>query len=1318
MMGHQESTGNEAERDRLLLALRKELLGPRGGARERLNDDPRDEYVTGVLAPARSPREIEGDEQLSPASSDEEIPLDETFDQEDDSDDPLPALTLASPSLDPRSLPSSLGLSFIVTGGARIRVLFTWGRYEKEETHWQRTPHSFLTNWLDIDRDHKETIEPHIEMRLRPRLLNDGSRCLSVYLLNTYPPADYYRTQDLIFQPQIRVELEESMSIVPLSKFPGVGDQSGVDVDQAAWRTRMSYARGHLCSAVWADIDYEDSAGDSSAYGWIDGQSVPADVRSVFLRPAVRSEYIPIFEIRNPDFDWKSSLPAPVLSPDVLAEAFDPDVLVRSLLPLVEAYRDWIDREKIESERDPLYREIDSENLAACSRTADRIADGVDLLRRDATARLAFCFANRAISVQSQWQGVPLQWRPFQLAFILLNIPAIAVAGHPDRNICDLLHFPTGGGKTEAYLALTAFAMAHRRLLVEDAGDGAGTVAISRYTLRLLTIQQFRRTARLIVACEYLRVLPNHLGGVGWIPADAQSYGTVWGETRFSIGLWVGGGVTPNGLVGFNVRGIDKILRRFLGAVDILKGAQIGYDGPDLGLRAALKGVRSLEGSGAEPAQLLECPACSALLAVPEPALPSGKHVLNFLVRAPGLQSPPEAAAISSASVISIATSLSPLLGGDQAYKILSVTLDIAADSEVRSTDIDTWFYSRVLPELGADARLACARPSRMGYFLDSRSGPLNNVTDGDFAVYCPGPQCVLTIPSTERVPISEAEHSSFEVVPPPFQSSDDVSMSVRIPIRAYTVDEQVYRRAPSVVIATVDKFASLTYEPGSATLFGNVDHYHARLGYYREGAPPWPGQPPTLPQSHPPDPRGSKAMRVSVLPLAPPSLVIQDELHLIDGPLGSMVGAFETVVDALSTDANGLASVKYVASTATVSHAEAQVRSVFNRELSVFPTPGRLAGQNFFLQTEEGHPSQGLPGRLYVGVSAIGRGPQTPTVRIWSRLLAQVAVDRAAGVPDAACDPYWTAVGYFNAIRELAAARALLRADIPQRMGATHGRLDRDAVELSGRTRSLELPGVLDQLACPLPDSEAVDALVTTSMFGTGIDILRLGLMIVHGQPKSTSAYIQATGRVGRRSPAVVVTFLRASRPRDLDHYEFFCGYHRALGRWVEPVTVAPFAPRTCERTLGPMQVALLRQARELGGQAVPSVWRVEQRLRGNRFNSSARLMASDRTSPLMGALGETLEARARAQPVGRRPQQDYVRITAGNELDRWRLIAQLHNDPDRFVYREPAVTRRPTRAVVLGDPQHREADLDRVFEDSPNSLREVEDQVGVWVP
>jgi hypothetical protein len=480
------------------------------------------------------------------------------------------------------------------------------------------------------------------------------------------------------------------------------------------------------------------------------------------------------------------------------------------------------------------------------------------------------------------------------------------------------------------------------------------------------------------------------------------------------------------------------------------------------------------------------------------------------------------------------------------------------------------------------------------------------------------------------------------------------------------------------MVIATVDKFARLSFEPRAAALFGNVERYNEHLGYYRQWCPPM--GPSGLPQRTQQDaPVGSN---VSVAGFDPPDLILQDELHLIEGPLGSMVGLYETAIEALTNadGAEGRRRPKYVASTATVRRAGAQVESLFLRELRVFPPPGLTADDSFFARLANAHPvNAAAAGRLHVGICAPGRGAQTPTVRIWSRLLQHAADRYSTGAPPNELDRFWTLVGYFNAIRELASAVALFRQDIVQRIStiaaAPRQLEETEPLELSSRAESLALPGLLDQLAVPLGGQrQPINAVAATSMFGTGVDVDRL----------------------------------------DLNHYEFFVAYHAAVYRHVEPVTVNPFSPRARDRALGPVAVAILRQARaitESGGGAVTvnDRWRLQQRLRAaGAWASRAGEMATSRGDADVNALPSLFEERAQQQPGLRRPPAFEVDDHAASELDRWRQLAARVQD--RLLYHESSLINPPSRPVVLGDLAHTIAGTGQAYEDAPNSLREVE--------
>ncbi|MBI2570482.1 MAG: DUF1998 domain-containing protein [Candidatus Schekmanbacteria bacterium] len=1296
-----------AERDLLLTALVKEVLGPHHGPAETLgaDEDPLDEYITGVLAPHQAPSvELDADEEL--------VGDDDSFfdDQGDAGSGVQPAFDLSSlpsPALDPRSRPASLGLSFNLLGTPPVvDVCATWARYESTAGGgWLRRVHGEIWNATDCSQEQQLQVasDPRVRLHIRSRPENGRWR-VSVFLVNMTPCEERPRTEHHIFQPQIRIRCHDEVRLVALDEGRRHTDEAEDQSLDLLFRDRESLARGHLTSAVWRVIDPERPHPQvpmpaEIPFRWEDGAAVfdPPTVQR-FSPADARTEYVPAIPINAPDKTWPASMPAPQLDPERLAETWDPADVRAALEPLAAGYESWITREQASVQALPVgHRAVAARHMATCRRLLDRIRAGIELLVSDADARVAFCFSNRAIALQARWtKGRVNAWWPFQLAFQLLNLPAFADRRHADRGICDLLWFPTGGGKTEAYLGLAAFTMAIRRLQAIRQGtphSGDGVAILSRYTLRLLTIQQFRRALALITAAELLRV-DRGSGVRGWRPpACPDRTDWLWGRARLSAGLWVGGSVTPNGLQDLTYRDRSGQIITVRGALSLLEGRG--------------------DGEG-EPAQVLSCPACRTVLAVPPDGYRRGESRVLHLVLgdAAGAASPPPAADLSSPSinVVSRRVTAHP----DPRYCTLS--LEVTFVHEVTPENIDSWFHDQVRRLMGPDTFIVAARASRPGYFIRSMPwGRRGTEKAVDFEVFCPSPDCDLT----RNIEWEEHMPAGPWPVFPAFRSQ--TGSSTRSPIPAWTVDEQVYQWCPSMVVATVDKFARLSFEPRAASIFGNVEVFNEHLGYHRRWCPPS-GPSTSLPAAPLDRPRVGR--NVNVERLLPPDLVLQDELHLIEGPLGSMVGIYETAVDELaSTGAGtGRTAPKYIASTATVRNADAQVRSLYVRALEVFPSPGLRADDSFFAQTRPIHPLDAdSPGRLHVGVCAPGRGAQTPIVRIWSRALQHVEDRRRAGAPPLDLDPFRTLVGYFNAIRELAGAVALTQQDIVQRLstiGAPPRVLTEDEpVELSSRQDSMRLPALLGDLDVALGGtSDPVNLVVATSMFGTGVDVERLGLMVVHGQPKTTSSYIQATGRVGRRSGGLVVTFFRAARPRDLNHYEFFSAYHGSLYRYVEPITVNPFAPRARDRALGPVAVALLRQAPEIGsaGTAVPvdERWRVQQRLQRG-FHCRAHEMARGRRDVDVQAVPPAMEVRAQAQPGMRRPPAGDTQSHTAAELDCWQQLAARTGG--QLVYYESTLVNPPRLPVVLGDLAHQVARTGVAYEDAPNSLRDVESTVTV---
>lgn len=1308
-------------RELFVTELVKEVLGPRNGPREVLAESPLTEYLTGVLAPlaARPEPDVDAEAEL-PGDTSQEVE-----DEAPDSSVSAPPLTL--PALDPKSRPASMGLSFFATTDHEpaLDLCVTWARYVRVDAGsgrgaYQRVPRAYI-GVTRLDRDEITLLDGNARPSSRPedaelsvesrvRRLPSGVHHVTIFLVNRIPPppegerltADYH-----LFQPQVRVRFQHGAVLQPRQE--GAPEDREERALAFLYRDRPVFARGHICSAIWKEIDpegpFEGTADFPDAlrqapFAWTDAAAVDPATASKFTRPDVRTEFVPIYSIQAPSLVWPEGAGrSPELRAEALSELWTRDQLRDALLPLAEGYGRWI--EGLENEVRSLDRasqEAASLTLPACREVLRRIHRGIDLLVSDEDARLAFCFANKAIDVQARWaRAQPLTWYPFQLAFVLLAVESVVNPASPDREVCDLLWVPTGAGKTEAYLALAVLASAHRRLRSarSEQGDrtGAGVSVLTRYTLRLLTIQQFRRALSAFTAAELLRVRGLGGGGpVGWRPAACgrrENY--LWGTASFGVGLWVGGEVTPNRLGDLWLMDSQRRKKPVWGAISILGG-------------------QKAPGAG-EPAQIGNCPACNCVLAVPERGLPAGCHPYHMVLSA---ADPGRLAALVTTlprqvrGVELVSRRLTPLAGPGW----LTLSLELRFPSRASRDEVELFWRDIGAQLTPAGPRWAALHTTRPGYFVRWYSGQGAGANqEYDFEIYCPNPDCPLRQPWSEATPGGHIHARGafpnnpgqvFDGIPrlPPGVRFADIQepfrrvsnfIGDRVRINAFTVDEQVYHRLPTMVVATVDKFARPAFDPKAAGLFGNVEFHHGIHGYYRRGHHA------KADDSGHPTPTGARRtpLSVQVEPLHPPDLITQDELHLVEGPLGSLVGIYEAAVDFLCAE-GATHRVKYVASTATTRRAEEQVQAVFARRLLTFPPPGLSQSSRFFAADRESHPlSDERAGRLYVGVAAPGRGPLTPVYRIWARMLQAAYENRT----HPRIDPYWTLTGYFNAVRELGGARALYRQDIQERLpqiarGNPRPLADDRAQELSSRTNSTDLPVILDLLKAALPDAQ--DSLFTTSMFGTGVDVPRLGLMVVHGQPKTTSSYIQSTGRVGRSSGGLVVTFLRASRPRDLNHYEFFAGYHRQLHRFVEPITVYPFAPGAQERALGPVGVFIVRNMR--GG--------------SRAWSDDPCKVIARRRAPETLLLPETLEVRAQSQPLLRKPPPGETRRMMEARLDLWMAVARRVGA--LLAYVEYAIGRRPQHPVVLGDAQHRHAGLDRVFEDAPDSLRNVEETTG----
>lgn len=1026
-------------RELLRLALEDDLLGPADGPHEEIVEmSVRDRYLVGKLAPRDAtpvpPSEVEGGreevealEELRPLEG-VALDPDQEFGGTDGRSDRDEDIAELDASTNASLVPSSLGFTFQTSAEAtHLEVEVRWGRYEKttstlhssEKTGkpigaWRRVPSGGTVVLALSDTDRSEPLvpdpqQPSVVLRATVRSMSrNGERTVTLFLVNAQTQPETLVDGAWLFQPEMVVR-DLSGEAVFRRRNPLTPDGSDPEREalEMLYRNRVEFAVGHGVSVA-----------------------TRVDLHNPQWASEIRTRVIPGHELPVTETPDLEGLPADFMDMRRLASLERAD-LVSGLEAFVALYGGWIASERSRVMADaPDWDEAARAAMERCEHILSRLNEGVAVLNTDDRALEAFRFANLAMADQRvrsiyalrRRRGETLRpedadiaknrsWRAFQLAFVLLSVPALANPLHPHRTDpaeaeADLLWFPTGGGKTEAYLGVAAFAMSVRRLQDGwgELDSSRGLAVIMRYTLRLLTLQQFQRATTLMCSMEVLR------------EADM----TQWGVHPFEIGLWVGQKVTPN-------------------------STKESHES----IRTEREGGRS---TGSTPAQLTTCPWCG------EPIDPSK---------------------------------------------------NVVVDLESGRTHI---FCSNVV----------------------------------------------------ERCRFSDLGGSSRG-----------------LPV--VVVDEELYHRPPTLMIATVDKFAMMAWKGETRTLFGRVELECPRHGLL------WPDS--TCTGNHPRKGTLPAVTVEKVRAIRPPDLIIQDEFHLISGPLGTMVGLYETAVDHLSSWAfeGALVRPKVVASTATVRKAREQVNGVFARKVAVFPPHGLDVEDNFFSnQRSVAH----APGRLYLGICAPGSSKPAMLIRVYVALLtAGKSLFEHFG--DAA-DPYMTLVGYFNALRELGGMRRLSEDDVNTRaFRVSLSKISRPGLmqrrvniveELTSRVSSREIPQKLDQLEIKYKtewnkgDTKSIDVVLATNMLSVGVDVNRLGLMAVNGQPKTTAEYIQATSRVGRSFPGLVVTVLAWSRPRDLSHYETFEHYHSTFYKHVEAQSVTPFAPRALDRGFTGTLVSLLR--------------------------------------------------------------------------------------------------------------------------------------------
>lgn len=905
-------------RDMLAQRLSEDLIGPFLPV-EVINSRPSDVYLTGILWPQNTVIPPEQDERLAVAGGEP--------DRSPDDD------ASAQPQIAMMRRPSTAGVSFACGskhGVPTVEVDVICARYE---------PHpEKIDSWVRVPIEVTTVVVPLAEAAFNIPLANTGidgvrlnirsvpfvgGKLATITLVNGSIPEPNRQSIEsaTLFQTGLVVRASEGTQLLSRPS-----QKAAIDSDDLSnallFRRSREYATGHTCSAQW---DVSDTP---------EGTQITS-VRTSWLPKSTAAAVSSRGSTHFSELQASGSLSAATLARSAVPE------LVKHLDRLCDAYAAWsADQSAMLLEVPDTLREVAASHLAEVEKVLGRMRGAVIRLGSDAKMAEAFKLANLAMDTQRRWRNESLVWRPFQLGFLLLSMESTLDPLHADRSVMDLLWFPTGGGKTEAYLGLVALVAFHRRLIGDVADDGGGVACIMRYTLRLLTTQQFIRAAATICACEAIRR--------GTVDAG---YRPRLGSIPFSLGLWVGSDATPN----------DR---------------KVAFENKGDAFKPSAR-------------QLVKCPCC------------------------------------------------------------------------------------------------------------DSDLHHLQRTAKDAVVVECRKQGCSLS----------------------------------GSPVPVFTVDEDIYQVRPTMLLGTVDKFAQIARKAESSALLG-------------------------------------------VGSIMQPQLILQDELHLIAGPLGTLTGLYETAVDIILS-ANGSAP-KVVGSTATIRRAQEQVSSLFDRKTCQFPPPGLDAEDSGFAVVDRDH-----PGRTYLGVTTAGRSAKF-TLQAVSASLLNGALN---AVREKDRDPYWTLLAYFNSLRELGGALVLMQDDVSDTLEllatrrAAASRQLSEIEELTSRRTQAEIRDMLDKLALHVSQPGAVDVVLATNMVSVGVDIPRLGLMLVNGQPKTMAEYIQATSRVGRGSvPGLVVTILNNAKPRDRSHFETFSTWHSMLYRFVEATSATPFASRARDRALHAVLVAVVR--------------------------------------------------------------------------------------------------------------------------------------------
>jgi len=1031
----------ESARDFILHQVRSLVLGPVGLPDENLGCAPNDLYLSGVLYPRRDAMGAAEDDGALPAGD-------------------LSESDAVAPPRDSYK-PSSIGVTFTVRNGVEFKVSTgTSSRYLKtidasSVASWRRTPIS-VSHKIVAGSKPEHVVFSGAKLRLFIGERNQGDfSTYTLSLVNEAQPSDFDDySSSLVFQSQLLIECDSASFYSRQSSLAGGSDEAALN--DMLFRQSKEFAVGHGVSVVWGDVT---------------GNVVSK----------ICTEWMPVQNVESTSAEGHESLNG---FKDGFPGAFSAAWLCSSakgevicaLNGFLDCYGRWIESTEARVSRDaPGHHEVAIAQLGVCRKALGRMRAGVACLSASDDAWESFRAANRAMDDQSKFKAKgasarPMVWRPFQLGFLLLSIDSIVDPRAPSREEMDLLWFPTGGGKTEAYLFLAAFTIFRKRLVSSVRREQGGVDVLMRYTLRLLTVQQYQRAAAVMLACDQIRL------------SDTNK----WGKAPIAAGLLVGGDTTPNSI------------------------------------RDAVESLASAAPKST-PKILQSCPCCG---------------------------------------------------------KVFS------------SND----------------------------FILIEKDKTLH--------VRCTNAECL-------------------------------VSSSSGIP--CLTVDEIVFAHPPSLLLGTVDKFAQLPRNK-------NIGQVLRRGG-------------------------------------VPPDLIIQDELHLISGPLGSIAGLYEVLIDKLcSVDS---IRPKIVGSSATVGGAMRQVRALFDRGVMQFPPSGIDADDSFFAVKDPVSPD-----RLYVGLCNAGRSPKFALQFIQAAIMQSALVAKERNPEKLrAVDPYWTMLIYYNTIRELGAGLTMSSDDVPRTMRTFAKQISREGrpprvlkvvpVELSSNVKSSDIPMRIRQLGRSLggpPLEPPVDVVLASNIISVGLDIPRLGVMIMNQQPKTVSEYIQATSRVGRGIPGLVFTLHNVMRPRDASYFEHFKYMHSTLYKGVEANSVTPWASRARDKCIAPVFAALVRYL-------IPGMAEDDNAI---GFDS----LSDEVLDPVIGLVVERASSSGR-HDMGNAEAVSQLRAELLSFCSKWRSMSRAASSGGfKFVYWR---TSPATKSALLRSAEDAVVYLTET--PAPNSMRDVEPSTSYYL-